>query len=67
MNLAYLQDTKSTLKTCNGQFKKINQGNNSTYKSTEKNRIFRNKFNQGGSSLVTRKLQNIGKRNQRSK
>ena len=67
MNLANLQDTKSTLKTCNGQFKKINQGNNSIYKSTENNRIFRNKFNQGGSSLVTCKLQNIGKRNQRSK
>ena len=52
MNLANLQDTKATLKTCNGQFKKVNQGNNSTYKNTEKNKIFRNKFNQGGSSLV---------------
>ena len=40
---------------------------NSIYNSIQKNKIFRNKFNQGGSSRVPCKLQNIVKRDQRSK
>ena len=76
MNSATLQNIKSILKNQLGFFvltmdnpkkklknKKKTKKNTSVYNSIKKNKIFRDKHNQGGKRPVLWKLQNVAERN----